>query len=62
MAIMRLEGVTDSGMAKRILAEWSAMALHGFTSDDSAAALIWACRNSLRATKLGDDNLPDWSK
>jgi len=60
VAILRHEGIEDAGEARRIIAEWAAMAAR--SSDfDPAAALVWACRNNLTATKEGDQRLPAWS-
>jgi len=60
VAILRHEGIEDAGEARRIIAEWAAMAAR--SSDfDPAAALVWACRNRLAATEDGDQRLPTWS-
>jgi len=60
VAILRREGIGDAGEARRIIAEWAAMAARRPDSDP-AAALVWACRNYLTATKEGDQHLPAWS-
>jgi hypothetical protein len=60
VAILRHEGIEDAGQARRIIAEWAAMAAR--SSDfDAAAVLVWACRNHLMATAAGDQHLPAWS-
>jgi len=60
VAILRHEGIEGPEEARRIIAEWAAMAAR--SSDfDPAAALVWACRNQLTATAEGDQRLPAWS-
>jgi len=60
VAILCHEGIEDAGEARRIVAEWAAMAArsHG---NDPAASLVWACRNRLTATAAGDERLSAWS-
>jgi len=60
VAILRREGIEDAGEARRIIAEWAAMAARRPDSDP-AAALVWACRNRPTATAEGDQRLPAWS-
>jgi len=60
VAILRREGIKDAGEARRIIAEWAAMAARRPDSDP-AAALVWACRNRLTATAEGDQRLPEWA-
>jgi len=50
----------DAGEARRIIAEWAAMAARSLGSDP-ASSLVWACRNWLVATAEGDKQLPVWS-
>jgi len=60
VAILRHEGIKGPEEARRIIAEWAAMAAR--SSDfDPAAALVWTCRNRLTATKEGDRRLPEWA-
>jgi len=60
LAILRSEGIEDAGEARRIVAEWAAMAARSLGSDP-AYSLVWACRNRLAATAEGDKRLPVWS-
>jgi len=60
VAILRHEGIKDTGAARRVVAEWAAMAARGHDCDP-AASLVWACRNRLAATTGGDERLPAWS-
>jgi len=60
VAILRREGIEDAGEARRIIAEWAAMAARRPDSDP-AAALVWACRNRLTATAEGDRRPPEWA-
>jgi len=60
VAILRHEGIEDAGEARRIIAEWAAMAAR--SSDcDPVGAFVWACHNRLASTEDGDQRLPTWS-
>jgi len=59
VAILRHEGIKDAGEARRIVAEWAAMAARS-PDCDPVGAFVWACRNRL-ATAAGDERLPAWS-
>ena len=54
------EGINESAVARKIIAEWSAMAVRGFQSGDPLRALVWACRNTLAASREGEESLPPW--
>jgi len=60
VAILRHEGIEDTGEARRIIAEWAAMNARR-PDCDPASSLVWACRNRLIATKEGDQHMPAWS-
>jgi len=61
VAILRHEGIEDAGTARRIVAEWAAMAARR-PDCDPASSLVWACRNRLTATEEDDKQLPAWSE
>jgi len=66
VAIMKSEGIKDSGVARHIIGEWAGMSMRGFNGGDPVSALIWSCRQavdpnrSLALTRDGEGNLPKW--
>lgn len=59
MAILNREKITDPTIVRRIMGEWSGMAVRGFR-EGADSALIWACRNELAHTAAGDSWLTDF--
>ena len=68
VSIMKSMGIEDPGIARLVIAEWSAMNSRGLDRTDPAGALAWACRRAmdpdsepLALTCKGEARLPSWA-